>query len=115
MNTADRSLAIVDYALRRRFSFITLSPEFGRTFKQFLKARMNAEFVDKITAKIVAVNHAINGDEMLRGMEIGHSYFCNFDGFRKGRKNPGGMTSVSTNSSHIWKKCATTVLIAWMS
>ena len=85
-NTADRSLAIVDYALRRRFSFITLSPEFGRTFKQFLKARMNAEFVDKITAKIVAVNHAINGDEMLRGMEIGHSYFCNFDGFRKGEE-----------------------------
>ena len=84
MNTADRSLAIVDYALRRRFSFITLSPEFGDTFKAFLKSRMNATFVDKITEKIMAVNKEIHRDEMLRGMEIGHSYFCNFEGFEKG-------------------------------
>lgn len=84
MNTADRSLAIVDYALRRRFSFITLTPEFGDTFKDFLKSRMNATFVDKITEKIVAVNQEIHRDEMLRGMEIGHSYFCNFEGFEKG-------------------------------
>lgn len=84
MNTADRSLAIVDYALRRRFSFIKLTPEFGDAFKNYLKARMNADFVDKITDKIVAVNQEIHRDEMLRGMEIGHSYFCNFVGFEKG-------------------------------
>ncbi len=86
MNTADRSLAIVDYALRRRFSFIPLTPEFGDTFKDFLKAKMDKSFVDTITAKIMAVNQAIQDTEMLRGMEIGHSYFCNFDGFKKGEE-----------------------------
>lgn len=86
MNTADRSLAIVDYALRRRFSFITLTPEFGDTFKNFLKAKMDKTFVDTITAKIVAVNQVIQDTEMLRGMEIGHSYFCNFEGFKKGEE-----------------------------
>lgn len=86
MNTADRSLAIVDYALRRRFSFITLEPEFGDKFKEFLKERMDKSFVDTITKKIVAVNQVIHGTEMLRGMEIGHSYFCNFEGFKKGEE-----------------------------
>ncbi|MCR5714764.1 MAG: AAA family ATPase [Bacteroidales bacterium] len=86
MNTADRSLAIVDYALRRRFSFINLTPEFGDTFKNFLKSQMDKTFVDTITAKIVAVNQVIQDTEMLRGMEIGHSYFCNFEGFKKGEE-----------------------------
>ena len=86
MNTADRSLAIVDYALRRRFSFITLTPEFGDTFKSFLKSKMDKNFVDAVTAKIEAVNKVIQDSEMLRGMEIGHSYFCNFEGFKKGEE-----------------------------
>lgn len=86
MNTADRSLAIVDYALRRRFSFITLTPEFGDTFKSFLKSKMDKSFVDTITAKIEAVNQDIHDTDMLRGMEIGHSYFCNLDGFVKGKE-----------------------------
>lgn len=86
MNTADRSLAIVDYALRRRFSFITLTPEFGDSFKDFLKTKIDKTFVDTITAKITAVNQVIQGTEMLRGMEIGHSYFCNFEGFEMGKE-----------------------------
>ena len=44
-----------------------------------LKTKMNAEFVEKITEKIVAVNKEIHRDEMRRGMGIGHSYFCDYD------------------------------------
>lgn len=87
MNTADRSLAIVDYALRRRFSFVPLKPEFGKTFKDFLKAKLDTSFVDSITEKIEKANQMIREDEMLRGMEIGHSYFCNFEGFTRGEEN----------------------------
>ena len=86
MNTADRSLAIVDYALRRRFSFIQIMPEFGDTFKNFLKTGLDAAFVDKITQKICDVNQQISSDEMLRGMEIGHSYFCNFKDVKPGEE-----------------------------
>jgi len=63
--------------------FIWLTPGKGDLEEQS-KAKMDKSFVDTITAKITAVNNAIHGDEMLRGMEIGHSYFCNFEGFKKG-------------------------------
>ncbi len=77
MNTADRSIAIVDYALRRRFAFCSIEPELGDSFKDFLCSELSKEFVDNICNKLNRVNSIIRESPSLgRGLEIGHSYFC---------------------------------------
>lgn len=80
MNTADRSLAMVDYALRRRFRFITLRPELlSEAFHTFLiDTGAKPELVKKIIARMTALNEAIAADTKNLGLayQIGHSYFC---------------------------------------
>ncbi len=82
MNTADRSLALVDYALRRRFAFAWLLPAFGPSLRSFLAGRkVPAEIIDKIFAKVAKLNQIIEQDtrNLGRGYVIGHSYFCQGD------------------------------------
>ena len=78
MNTADRSLAIVDYALRRRFAFETLEPAYGtRQFRDYLlEADVDLDLVDRIDRNLSALNERIRDDKDLgSGFQIGHSYF----------------------------------------
>ena len=80
MNTADRSLTIVDYALRRRFAFIKMRPKFNEQFHAFLsKKGLSKDIISSITNKMTTLNDIINSDESLGdGFEIGHSYFCSY-------------------------------------
>ena len=77
MNTADRSLAMIDYALRRRFSFFTMEPGFDSDgFQNYQKEFANDTF-DDLIKEIKCLNQAIAKDASLgRGFRIGHSYFC---------------------------------------
>ena len=80
MNTADRSLAIVDYALRRRFAFVTLQPDYGDNFCSFLSGKgLSTGLVEHICSTVTKVNSKIKDDINLgEGFQIGHSYFCAF-------------------------------------
>lgn len=80
MNTADRSLAMIDYALRRRFSFFEMEPGFETEgFIQYQQALNNETFND-LLAKVIELNVEIAMDRSLgRGFCIGHSYFCGRD------------------------------------
>lgn len=77
MNTADRSLAMIDYALRRRFSFFELEPGFDSD--GFLRYRdsLDDETLNELLARVKELNKEISLDKSLgKGFCIGHSYFC---------------------------------------
>lgn len=80
MNTADRSLALMDYALRRRFAFFDFAPAFSSEgFKNYL-AEKNSPKLESLITVVESLNNTISTDESLGdGFRIGHSYFCTDD------------------------------------
>ena len=80
MNTADRSLAMIDYALRRRFSFFDMEPGFdSEGFRQY-QASLGNETLNELIERVKDLNKEIAADKSLgKGFCIGHSYFCGQD------------------------------------
>ena len=86
MNTTDRSLARIDYALRRRFSFFEMNPAFELAAFQNDQKALHNKKLDKLIEEIKKLNQEIRKDKSLgKGFCIGHSYFC-------GCKRPGDCT-----------------------
>ena len=77
MNTADRSLAMLDYALRRRFAFFEMTPAFNSSGFRAYRAKINNPKFDRLIATVEQLNDVIANDDSLgEGFCIGHSYFC---------------------------------------
>ena len=80
MNTADRSLAMIDYALRRRFSFFEVEPGFDSEGFIHYQNGLNNETLNELVNKVKDLNREISLDKSLgKGFCICHSYFCGRD------------------------------------
>ena len=80
MNTADRSLAMIDYALRRRFSFFDMEPGFDSEGFIRYQNGLNNSILDELVSRVRELNREISLDRSLgKGFCIGHSYFCGME------------------------------------
>ena len=77
MNIADRSLALVDLALRRRFAFIDLEPTLGKPWHDWVQSKngIDSATLKEIDSRITILNNEISADASLGAQfKVGHSY-----------------------------------------
>jgi 5-methylcytosine-specific restriction protein B len=70
MNTADRSIALVDFALRRRFAFLKLAPSMD-ALRHYHRDNSNVNLVERLIRQVERLNEAINDPDYF----VGVSYF----------------------------------------
>ena len=95
MNTADRGLALIDYALRRRFAFFEMRPALDHPgFLRHVEA-VGSSRLEALVDVVRRLNQRIVEDEALGpGFQIGHSYLCLP---AAGPENPAGMDADVTS------------------
>jgi 5-methylcytosine-specific restriction protein B len=84
MNIADRSLAMVDLALRRRFAFINLEPILNNTWQEWVakNSKIDSDFLAIVRQRLNDLNEQISGDPTLgEQFKIGHSYVTPSKGY----------------------------------